>query len=129
MREVTGIVEEIRSAMNLPPIRVKLSNDPDIFGTHRYHRGVHHLEINRDLDLETTLATLVHEIRHVYQTEAIEGRSHSHPDADAWDRNDQRYIEYDGSNAVEHFTQPLEADAFGFEGAVGKSLRLDWPNL
>jgi hypothetical protein len=115
--------------MDLPPIRVKLSNESEIFGMHRYQRGAHRLEINRDLDLEITLATLVREIRHAYQTEAIEGRGPNHPDVDAWDKNDQRYIEYDGTNALAHFTQPLEADAFGFERAVGKSLRLDWPNL
>jgi hypothetical protein len=126
---IIQIVDDVRTAMDLPALRVKARNDPDLYGSHRYSRGVHRIEISRDMSLEQTVATVVHEVRHAYQAEVVEGRKPEHPDADAWDRNIERYTDYSPGTPGLYLSQPIEADSFGFERAVGKVLGLDWPDI
>jgi len=115
--------------MDVSEIRVRIVNGQGAYGSYRNDHGVHRLEIGKNLARDETLATIVHEIRHAYQAEVVEGIKPNHPDADDWDRNDQRYIDYSEHTVLSYFTQPLEADAYGFERAVGKTLGLDWPDL
>ena len=128
-REILSIVNQVREAFGTAEVKVKVTDDPDVFGSYRHDRSVHRIEVGKNLSLGETMATVVHEVRHAYQTEVIEGVKPDHPDSDAWDKNDQRYIDYTRGNIVSYFTQPLEADAYGFERATARTLGLDWPNL
>jgi hypothetical protein len=118
--------DRIRQAMELPEVRIiptAMKGD----GIHRVDEEGHRIEINSSLDISSTLSTLTHEMRHAYQLEAVAGRE-IHPESSSWAENTLDYMHYD-DNYEEYATQPLEADAFGFERAVGRLLGLDWPNL
>jgi len=128
-KAIIGVVDAIRTAMELPPIRVRTKDEPGLCGSHEYRRGVHRIEISNDMSMELTVATAVHEVRHAYQTEVVEGRKPNHPDADGWDRNKQWYSDLDQTDIERYFSQPIEADSFGFERAIGKILGTDWPDI
>jgi hypothetical protein len=127
---IRAMGRDIRHAMHLPAVTVT-PVDFELCGLHYTDKGHHYIEVARDMNLKSTLSTVAHEMRHAYQVEIIDGRAGSHEDSSSWTHNQHEYVEYDDDddNIDAYYTQPLEADAFGFERAVGKTLGQDWPEL
>jgi hypothetical protein len=117
--------DRIRRAMGLPAVEIVLS-DMRADGLHTYSEKGHLIEINPNMSLSSTLSTLTHEMRHAYQMEVVAGRE-SHGKAGEWTENMLDYENYD-ADYEDYVSQPIEADAFGFERAVGRQLGLDWPS-
>jgi hypothetical protein len=128
IREIIKIGKEVQRAMHLPQVRI-FPVELDLCGMHDMDDRGHRIRVDRRMDILSVLATLVHEMRHVYQVEVMQGRSGYHPDAATWAENDHEYKECDEEDIDSYYTQPLEADTFGFERAVGKILGLDWPEI
>jgi hypothetical protein len=118
--------DRVREAMSLQEVELRPA-DGVALGSYRRHEGKHTISINPNLEISDTLATIVHEMRHALQKEVILGQR-EHPRADEWDDNDLEYIPFH-SDYNAYAAQPVEADAFAYERAVGRHLGLDWPNL
>ena len=120
---------DIAEAMRLPHVAV-IPAEMAGYGGHSVDKFGHVIHVSDREDLPTTLATLVHEMRHAYQYEVAGGRLDEHPEAESWAANIETYHEpADGTDYDTYATQPVEADAFGFERALGRNLGLDWPAI
>jgi hypothetical protein len=121
--------QDLAHAMRLRQVSI-LPVDLDLCGLHYVDEGGHHhIEVARDMDLESTVSTVAHEMRHALQVEMLNERTTGHPDAASWAGNLVEYTDYDDRDPDAYYNQPVEADAFGFERAVGRILRLDWPDI
>jgi hypothetical protein len=123
---ISELGKDIQHAMGLSEVRM-YTVDLDICGLYDRDEDGHYVQVADHLDLESTISTIAHELRHAQQREIIQGVG-THPDSESWAQNNVEYKSFEGDLDA-YFTQPLEADAFGFERAIGKILRFDWPQL
>jgi hypothetical protein len=127
-RMINKMCDDVRAAMRLPDLPVIAGNVAGYGGfvPGGAGRGIY---VNDNMSIRTTLATVSHEMRHAYQHEVTEGRMEYRSEAPAWAHNFANYSDSEYVDYNDYATQPVEADAFGFERAVGRSLGLDWPDF